>query len=46
MFGVMQVLYMIDHYPSTMKAILLHSQHQKYEFPLAITMFEFSTIVL
>ena len=46
MFGVLQVLYMIDNYPSTMDAILKHSQHQKYEFPLTITMFELSTIVL
>ena len=46
MFGVLQMLYMITTFDTAMDAILQRSQHEKYEFPLAVKMFEFSVMIL
>ena len=46
MFGVLQMLYMITKFEAAMEAILIRSQHEKYEFPLAVKMFEFSVMIL
>ena len=46
MFGVVQMLYMVTTFGVAMEAILQRSQHEKYEFPLAVKMFEFSVIIL
>lgn len=46
MLGVLQILWLVENYPNTLKAIYAHSQIKEYEFPLAIKLFEFSALVL
>ena len=46
MLGVFHLLLMVEKYPTTSLQILKYSQHEKYEFPLAIKMFEFTTLCL
>ena len=46
MLGVLQLLYIVDKMPNTLRAILKHSQIQKYEYPLAIKMFSFSSLCI
>lgn len=46
MLGPLQILSLVHDMPMTMRVILEHSQVQKYEFPLAIKMFSFTTLCL
>jgi len=46
MLGVVHMLFFIGKFPATAKEILKYSHHQKYEFPMAVTMFEFTTRIL
>ena len=46
MLGVLQILWLVENYPNTLKAIYAHSQIKEYEFPLAIKLLEFSALVL
>ena len=46
MLGALQMLFLVHEMPETMRVILKHSQVSKYEFPLAIQMFSYTTLCL
>ena len=46
MLGALQILFLVDKMPETLRAILKHSHIQKYEYTLAIKMFSFTTACL
>lgn len=46
MLGVLQILWLIENYPNTLKEIYAHSLTKEYEFPLAIKLFTFSALAL
>lgn len=46
MLGLIHILYFIDKHPETSFEILKYSQISKYEFPLAVKMFEFTILII
>ena len=46
MLGLLHILFFIDKYHQTAKSILLYSNKDKVEFPMAVRMFEFSVLVI
>ena len=46
MLGVLHLLYFVTAYSETAKLCLRHSQSRRYEFPMAVTMLEFTIITL
>ena len=46
MLGALQILYLVNLMPETLREILKHSQIEKWEFPLAIKMFTFTNLCL
>jgi hypothetical protein len=44
--GLVHILFFIDNYPETSKQILVYSNKEKVEFPLAVKMFEFTILVI
>ena len=46
MLGVLQILYFKETYPNTFKLIQAHSLKDKHKFPLAIKLFEYTSICL
>ena len=46
MLGPLQMLYLVESMPLTMRAVLAHSQEKRFEFPLAIQMFTYTFLCM
>lgn len=46
MLGLLHLLFFVSKYYETAKSILVYSNKEKVEFPMAVRMFEFSVLVI
>lgn len=46
MLGPLQMLFLVETMPLTMRAVLAHSQEKRFEFPLAIQMFTYTFLCM